>query len=108
MNKNKLLILVSLVFLFFLTSCTSVKKGLTGQNKKNGTDEFLVQKKSPLVLPPEFEKLPMPTSNVKIPEKEYQKLDISKIIFGKNASKKKLKAKTEESLLKKIIKENAN
>ena len=47
----------------FLSSCggtfDSVKRGLTGQ-KKNSADEFLVKKKDPLILPPDFENLPIP------------------------------------------------
>tara|TARA_Y100000590_G_scaffold333996_1_gene379960 strand:+ start:628 stop:939 length:312 start_codon:yes stop_codon:yes gene_type:complete len=38
---------------------SSVKRGLTGQ-KQNSIDEFLVKKKDPLVLPPEFDNLPTP------------------------------------------------
>ena len=57
-------ILFSLTVLFFTASCgntwDSVKRGLTGQ-KNNSTDEFLVEKKDPLVLPPEFEDLPEPS-----------------------------------------------
>ena len=57
-------IVFSLIVLFFTASCSdtwdSVKRGLTGQ-KKNSTDEFLVEKKDPLVLPPEFEDLPEPS-----------------------------------------------
>ena len=37
----------------------SVKRGLTGA-KKDSTDEFLVKKKDPLILPPDFENLPTP------------------------------------------------
>ena len=48
-----------LSFIFFLTSCAGVKQGLTG-SKKNNKDEFLVQKKNPLVLPPNFNDLPQP------------------------------------------------
>jgi hypothetical protein len=29
-------------------------------DKKNNTDEFLVEKKSPLVMPPDFNELPIP------------------------------------------------
>ena len=51
------------LLLFFLVSCSdtfdSVKRGLTGA-KKNSTDEFLVQKKDPLILPPDYENLPSP------------------------------------------------
>jgi len=57
-------IVFSLIVLFFTASCSdtwdSVKRGLTGQ-KNNSTDEFLVEKKDPLVLPPNFEDLPKPS-----------------------------------------------
>ena len=47
----------------FLVSCAdtfdSVKRGLTGA-KRNSADEFLVKKKDPLILPPDFENLPTP------------------------------------------------
>jgi len=40
-------------------SCQSAKDALT-LKKKNNTDEFLVEKKNPLSMPPEFGKLPTP------------------------------------------------
>ena len=53
---------IILLFLF-LTSCAdtfdSVKRGLTGA-KKSSADEFLVKKKDPLILPPDYENLPNP------------------------------------------------
>ena len=53
-----------IIFIFtFLTSCAdtfdSVKRGLTGE-KKSSADEFLVKKKDPLILPPDYENLPDP------------------------------------------------
>ena len=56
---------ISLTLLIFLvTSCAdtwhNVKRGLTGA-KQNSTDEFLVEKKDPLILPPDFENLPTPS-----------------------------------------------
>jgi len=52
-----------ILLLFFLVSCggtfDSVKRGLTG-SKKNAADEFLVKKKDPLILPPDYENLPTP------------------------------------------------
>ena len=48
---------------FLCTSCsdtwTSVKQGVTGAKQKS-SDEFLVKKKDPLILPPDFESLPTP------------------------------------------------
>jgi len=53
-----------ILFIFsFLLGCQSVKDGLTLQ-KQDGADEFLVKKKNPLVLPPEFNQLPTPESNI--------------------------------------------
>ena len=52
-----------LIFLVsFFYSCTTMKKGFESQRKKS-TDEFLVEKKQPLVMPPDFEKLPIPEEN---------------------------------------------
>ena len=51
-----------LVVIFFLASCSTVKEGFSN-NKKNNSDEFLVKKKSPLVMPPEYGELPIPKQN---------------------------------------------
>ena len=59
MKKNKLALLGFFGLFFLLCSCESAKRGLTG-GKKNNTDEFLVQKKNPLVLPPDYSDLPLP------------------------------------------------
>ena len=56
--------LILLVFLS-LTSCKSIKDGLSG-NKGNNSDEFLVKKKNPLILPPDYSRLPDPKPNPKI------------------------------------------
>ena len=55
---------ITYILLFiFLVSCAdsfdSVKRGLTGA-KRSSADEFLVKKKDPLILPPDFENLPTP------------------------------------------------
>ena len=59
-------IYIFLIFLF-AASCTdtfdSVKRGLTGA-KANSADEFLVEKKAPLILPPDFENLPTPDESI--------------------------------------------
>ena len=57
MKKNKIILI--LVSCFALTACQTVKDGLSG-NKGDNSDEFLVKKKAPLVLPPNFEQLPEP------------------------------------------------
>ena len=56
-------IIYIIILTFLATSCAdtfqSVKRGLTGE-KANAADEFLVQKKDPLIIPPDFENLPTP------------------------------------------------
>ena len=47
------------IFSIFLTSCQSIKDGLSGKKTEN-SDEFLVKKKNPLVMPPKFMELPKP------------------------------------------------
>ena len=51
---------MSTLFVFF-TSCGVVKEGFSNQ-KKNNSDEFLVEKKSPLIMPPDFDELPIPNN----------------------------------------------
>ena len=48
-----------IIFSIFLTSCQSIKDGLSGRKSEN-SDEFLVKKKNPLVMPPKFMELPKP------------------------------------------------
>ena len=58
MKKTNLLITSFLMFLF-LNSCGTIAEGMGGGKKKE-SDVFLVEKKSPLVLPPSFGELPEP------------------------------------------------
>ena len=64
MYKKIIFLLVSTIF---ITSCgdtlSSVKRGLTGE-KSRSTDEFLIKKKDPLILPPDFENLPTPDERI--------------------------------------------
>ena len=55
------------VLVFFTVSCGDVKRGITG-GKKVSTDEFLVIKKDPLILPPDYENLPVPDETATISE----------------------------------------
>ena len=58
MKKFNLLLILGTA-LIILSGCNTVKKGFQNP-KKNSSDEFLVEKKSPLVMPPEFNELPIP------------------------------------------------
>tara|TARA_B100001113_G_C20664154_1_gene429144 strand:- start:184 stop:501 length:318 start_codon:yes stop_codon:yes gene_type:complete len=60
--KNKLIYIICL--LTCLSSCQTLKDGLTGKKKEN-SDEFLVEKKNPLELPPSYGELPEPKTEIK-------------------------------------------
>ncbi len=51
-------ILYTFIVLFF-NSCSTVKDAFDPQ-RKNSSEEFLVEKKSPLSMPPNFNELPVP------------------------------------------------
>ena len=55
-------IIYTLFIICFVTSCQTlgdVKRGLTGE-KVLSTDEFMIKKKDPLIMPPDYENLPTP------------------------------------------------
>ena len=59
MKYLRIFILISSFLIFY--SCGTIKEGFTNQ-KKNSTDEFLVEKKDPLVMPPDYNELPTPVT----------------------------------------------
>ena len=63
-----------------LSACQSVKDGLTGKKQANNSDEFLVKKKNPLSLPPEFEKLPEPKNLIKNNDQNDSEISIKEIL----------------------------
>ena len=61
---KKIIYILSIIF--FVTACEtlgSVKRGLTGE-KKVSTDEFMIKKKDPLIMPPDYENLPTPEEKI--------------------------------------------
>ena len=88
-----------------LVSCGTLKEaGKVLRNEKvNTTDEFLVKKKEPLILPPDYKEIPKPNS--KNNQKEDSDEKIKKIISAPKEEKKnksKGSSSTENSILKKI------
>ena len=61
--KNNNYSIFLLIFLFLLSGCQDVKKGFSGKNIDQG-EEFLVIKKNPLIVPPDFEKMPLPKNEI--------------------------------------------
>ena len=87
MIKNIKSLFLIIFTTILISSCSSVQKALDPQNK-NTSDEFLVEKKSPLSMPPSFEELPVP-SNQKITQ-ENQTNSIKSLITDKKISDKKI------------------
>jgi len=59
MNKYKSSI-IFVIFLLVLNSCGTFSEGMVGSKRSKTSDEFLVHKKKPLVVPPDFESMPSP------------------------------------------------
>ena len=74
--KNTLFILL---ILGALSACQSVKDGLTGKKQTN-SDEFLVKKKNPLSLPPDFENLPEPRTSNKNDDQNDSEISLKEIL----------------------------
>ena len=93
------------LFCIFLTllSCSTVKEGFQN-NKKNNSDEFLVEKKSPLVMPPDFDELPIPSNNNE--NEEFTQNSLKEMIQNNNKSSASSNASKnfQESLIDKIKK----
>lgn len=102
-NNIILILLVALVGL----SCQSIKDGLSGKKSEN-SDEFLVQKKSPLVLPPKFLELPQPNDKDEENIQLEEEIDIEKILSIKSQtiSETNKSNKTAEDFVLKNIKNN--
>ncbi len=94
-----------LIILFFLVSCGGLQEaGKVLRNEKiKTTDEFLVKKRNPLVLPPNYEEIPEPGS---ISRKENEKDQIKKILKAPKEEDitRKKSTTTEESILNRIRK----
>ena len=95
-EKNFFLIVI---FVTFISGCSSVKDTLTGVKKQN-TDEFLVKKKDPLVLPPNFNDLPKPQTQKNSENNEEESIDFTNIL-SESENKKEI-IKNEGSLERSI------
>tara|TARA_B100001559_G_C15959208_1_gene375732 strand:- start:100 stop:423 length:324 start_codon:yes stop_codon:yes gene_type:complete len=93
MKKFKFFLILNLIFVM-LTSCGTIKEGFSMQ-KKDNSDEFLVEKKSPLLMPPDFDELPVPNADSSLNNNEKNEI-------------KKLITKSEDNISSSDNSENAN
>ena len=102
--KNFRLILIIFLLVSACTNLDEAKKVLKNE-KTSSTDEFLVKKKEPLTLPPDFDKLPLPNS---ISENKDNSLSneekIKKILTSEegNLSESGNSSNLEETIIKQI------
>ena len=106
MMKN-LKTIFTCIFIMFLTSCGTIKEGFENK-KKSSSDEFMVKKKSPLVMPPDYDALPLPKDNI---ETEASEEKIKKLIINNDSDETNIDnsneiSKSFEKSLIDIIKSN--
>ena len=87
-KKYNFLIVIGTIGLLF-SSCSSVTKVFDSE-KKNSSEEFLVEKKSPLNMPPEFNELPIPRSIIEEDQDQEQSEEIKILLTDKNSNQSQL------------------
>ena len=97
-----------LLLLLFLYSCGSVGEALQGKKRSDQGDEFLIDKKNPLAMPPDFDKLPKPgeanaksTKDIESDQSNIKNL-LKKSDIKEDASSSEQSTSIESSILKKI------
>ena len=102
-------IFVTVILSFFTISCSGGLEGFKLKKRSTSGDEFLIQKKDPLVLPPDYSKLPNPDEEVNVTDNDESQIEM---VFKKNNSKneeiknfEKSNSSLEKSILKKIQKQ---
>ena len=79
MKFKKIIILLFLAL--FLVSCSNAKDALQGKKRSENSDEFLVEKKNPLTVPPDMDELPVPLDqDDKGQMDDQEEIDIKKVL----------------------------
>ena len=97
-----------LILLLFIYSCGSVGEALQGKKRSDQGDEFLIDKKNPLAMPPDFDKLPKPgeasvksTKDIESDQSNIEDL-LKNSQIEEDASSSEQSTSIESSILKKI------
>ena len=99
MIKN---IIIILFIYSFLSNCSNVAESLSMKKKEN-VDEFLIEKKNPLVLPPNFSNLPKPKEELDETDEKKENLDLSKVLKKSGQSKNVKSSNTLEKSISNIL-----
>ena len=103
MNRFYIKSVIILIISGLLFGCQALKDGLEGNKKSKSAEEFLIEKKNPLVLPPDFSELPQPKEVAVDEIKEVSEIfDLEKII-KKNPEKKNKNINNNTSLNKSVL-----
>ena len=102
MNKFLKRIILLLLFVNFLTGCQSLKDGFSNNKKSKSAEEFLIEKKNPLVLPPDYTKLPKP-KDIADKEKQNNEFDLKKSLKKNESSNENNQSEVNKSLKKSIL-----
>ena len=103
-----------IILIFFikkiLFGCSSVREGFT-LKKSNTGDEFLVEKKNPLVMPPNFKELPEPGNMDSIAQSEQNSFGVKNLDNDNSSNNDSVELgnnSTKEFILKNIKKNESN
>ena len=107
MIKNKLTILIIILFSILLYACEAAKNAIEGKKRSEQSDEFLVEKKNPLAMPPDYEKLPTPGNQEVSPETFSDNEEVKDLLNVQDSNKidsnnDTNEADIESSIIKKI------
>tara|TARA_B100000287_G_scaffold420567_1_gene460101 strand:+ start:454 stop:741 length:288 start_codon:yes stop_codon:yes gene_type:complete len=90
--KNKFILFIIIYFL--ITSCSGNLK------RSEKSDEFLIEKKNPLVMPPDIDDLPKPSKSI---EEETEE-SFKEIITSKETETQNSNSQTNSSLSESVLK----
>ena len=101
---KKFIFIISILIL--LSACggnalDSVKRGITGSKSKS-TDEFFIEKKDPLILPPDYENLPTPGDKTVAKDISNFEESLGNMVEDVSAESSSNSTSTEKSILRKI------
>ncbi len=97
-----------LFFVLFLYSCSGAKDALQGKKRSENSDEFLVEKKNPLTVPPDIDELPVPLDQEDQVQADDQE-DIKKVLkIDENKSTNSESGNENQNSLEKSILEKIN
>ena len=95
--------------MLFLFSCSGAKDALQGKKRSDNSDEFLVEKKKPLTVPPDFNELPVPLDQEKDQIENQDDINIKKVLkIDENLEKSTQSNNEGQTSIEKLIIEKIN